>query len=103
MASGAPGNRKKDEEMKAALKGTTALAGLAFVLLATSVSGALAQAPAPAPQTAPAAPGPAPPPPRPPRPPVLKMTGYVDGGITFNSKDPNDGVNYGRLYDDRAN
>jgi hypothetical protein len=82
--------------MKAALKETTALAGLACVLLATSVSGALAQAPAPAT----AAPAPATPDAGPPQ---LKMSGYIDGGVTFNSKDPNDGVNYGRLYDDRAN
>src|SRR5206468_4999551 len=82
----------KDEEMKAVLKGTTALAGLACALLVTQASGALAQAPA---AEAPAAADPGPP--------QLKMSGYLDGGVTFNNKDPKDGVNYGRLYDDRAN
>jgi hypothetical protein len=76
--------------MKAALKETTALAGLACILLATSAGGALAQAAAPA--AAPAAWAD-----------TLKLSGYADAGITFNPKSPADGVNYGRLYDDRAN
>jgi hypothetical protein len=79
--------------MKASLKETTALAGLACVLLAASAGGALAQSAAPA--AAPAAPAA--------WPDTLKLSGYADAGITFNPKSPADGVNYGRLYDDRAN
>jgi hypothetical protein len=79
--------------MKTALKETTALAGLACALLAASIGGALAQAAAP--PAAPAAPAA--------WADTLKLSGYADAGITFNTKSPDDGVNYGRLYDDRSN
>ena len=30
-------------------------------------------------------------------------SGYADGGITFNTDDPSNGINFGHLYTDRAN
>jgi hypothetical protein len=34
---------------------------------------------------------------------TYKVSGYVDAGITFNPDDPNNGINFGQLYTDRAN
>ncbi len=34
---------------------------------------------------------------------TLKLSGHVDAGITFNSDDPRDGINFGHLFTDRAN
>jgi hypothetical protein len=33
----------------------------------------------------------------------VKLSGYVDGGITGNFDDPANGINFGHLYTDRAN
>lgn len=79
--------------MKTVLKETTALAGLACALWGISMGAALAQSAASS--AAPAAPAA--------WTDTLKLSGYADAGITFNPQDPPDGVNFGRLYDDRAN
>ncbi len=35
--------------------------------------------------------------------PRLKISGWIDSGITFNPDSPRDNQNFGRLFDDRAN
>ncbi|MGE5148652.1 MAG: outer membrane beta-barrel protein, partial [Rhodospirillaceae bacterium] len=34
---------------------------------------------------------------------TFSIGGHVDGGITFNSRAPSDGINFGQLFGDRAN
>jgi hypothetical protein len=34
---------------------------------------------------------------------TFSIGGHVDGGITFNSRGPSDGINFGQLFGDRAN
>ncbi len=34
---------------------------------------------------------------------TFKVSGYIEGGITGNPDDPNNGINFGHLYTDRAN
>ena len=34
---------------------------------------------------------------------TIKLTGLLDAGITGNPQNPNNGVNFGRLFDDKAN
>jgi hypothetical protein len=36
-------------------------------------------------------------------PPRFKISGWIDGGITFNPASPQDNQNFGRFFDDRAN
>src|SRR5262245_2858364 len=33
----------------------------------------------------------------------LKLSGWIDSGVTFNPASPNDNQNFGRFFDDRAN
>ena len=68
-----------------------ARAGLAALLIAASTGAALAQNDAAQPR-APASWWDS-----------FKISGYADAGITGNPDDPNNGINFGHLYTDRAN
>jgi hypothetical protein len=77
--------------MQRTFKNAIALAGVGCALV-TAAPQAFAQAAAPAAPAAPAK-----------WTDTLKISGYIEGGITGNTDDPANGINFGHLYTDRAN
>jgi hypothetical protein len=77
--------------MQRTFRNTMALAGVGCALV-TAAPQAFAQAAAPAAPAAPAKWSD-----------TLKISGYIEGGITGNTDDPANNINFGHLYTDRSN
>src|ERR1700719_1811031 len=83
--------KRRTRRMQRTFMNAMALAGIGCALV-TAAPQAVAQAAAPAAPAAPAK-----------WTDTLKISGYIDGGITGNTDDPANGINFGHLYTDRAN